>query len=99
MAKEQETFETDDTISSERAAAKSNIQMLTTEEASSTEKAPASDVFSGVLESKERKTERMQILLTKANRKTLEEYSERTGNSKNDIINRLISALGENTDL
>lgn len=69
------------------------------EKESSTEKAPASDVFSGVLESKEKKTERMQILLTKANRKILEEYSKKTGNSKNDIINRLISALGENTDL
>lgn len=69
------------------------------ERESSTEKAPASDVFSGVLENKEKKTERMQILLTKANKKTLEEYSKKTGNSKNDIINRLISALGENADL
>lgn len=69
------------------------------EREASTEKAPASDVFSGVLENKEKKTERMQILLTKANKKTLEEYSKKTGNSKNDIINRLISALGENTDL
>ena len=69
------------------------------EREASTEKAPASDVFSGVLENKEKKTERMQILLTKANKKTLEEYSKKTGNSKNDIINRLISALGENADL
>lgn len=70
-----------------------------TERESSTEKTSASDVFSGVLTRKEKKTERMQILLTEANRRILEEYSQKTGNSKNDIINRLISTLGENTDL
>ncbi len=99
MAKGRDTFETDDTISSERAAARSNINTLITEKAPITEKASASDVFSGVLTRKEKKTERMQILLTEANRKILEEYSQKTGNSKNDIINRLIATLGENTDL
>ncbi len=99
MAKVKDTFETDDTISSERMAAKSNIKVLTTEKTPITEKASASDVFSGVLTRKEKKTERMQILLTEANRKILEKYSQKTGNSKNDIINRLIATLGENTDL
>lgn len=99
MAKEKDTFETDDTISSERMAAKSNIKVLTTEKAISTETASASDIFSGVLAHKEKKTERMQVLLTETNRKILVEYSQKTGNSKNDIINRLISTLGKNTDL
>lgn len=38
MGKEKDTFETDDTISSERMAAKSNIKVLTTEKASSTKR-------------------------------------------------------------
>ena len=38
MAKEKDTFETDDTISSERMAAKSNIKMLTTKKESSTKR-------------------------------------------------------------
>jgi len=70
-----------------------------TERESSTEKASASDVFSGVLENKEKKSRRMQLLLTEANFETLAEVSKKTGRSKNDIINRLISTLGENTDL
>lgn len=69
------------------------------ERESSTEKSSASDVFSGVLENKEKRSERMQLLLTEANHKILKEVSEKTGRSKNDIINRLISTLGENTDL
>lgn len=69
------------------------------EKESSTEKASASDVFSGVLENKEKKSRRMQLLLTEANFETLAEVSKKTGRSKNDIINRLISTLGENTDL
>lgn len=69
------------------------------EKESNTEKAAASDVFSGVLENKEKKSRRMQLLLTEANFNTLAEVSKKTGRSKNDIINRLISTLGENTDL
>ncbi len=38
MGKEKDTFETDDTISSERMAAKSNIKVLTTGKASSTKR-------------------------------------------------------------
>lgn len=70
-----------------------------TERESSTEKVAASDVFSGVLENKEKKSRRMQLLLTEANFETLADVSKKTGRSKNDIINRLISTLGENTDL
>jgi len=62
-------------------------------------KAPASDVFSGVLENKEKKSRRMQLLLTDANFEILVEASKKTGRSKNDIINRLIATLGENTYL
>jgi len=41
----------------------------------------------------------MQLLLTEANFDILADVSKKTGRSKNDIINRLISTLGENTDL
>lgn len=68
------------------------------ERESNTEKA-AADVFSGVLENKEKKSRRMQLLLTEANFDILADVSKKTGRSKNDIINRLISTLGENTDL
>ena len=71
----------------------------TVERESSTEKASASDVFSGVLESKEKKDRRMQLLLTEANFRILDDVSKKTGRSKNDLINRLISTLGENTYL
>lgn len=95
MAMEKDTFETDDTISSERKAAKSNIKTL------AAEKARASGVFSGVLEKekREKKSRRMQILITEGNFETLAKVSERTGRSKNDIINRLIATLKENIDL
>lgn len=66
---------------------------------SSTEKVSASDVFSNVLTRKEKKTERMQILLTETNKQTLVEYSKKTGRSKNDIINELISTLEKYTNL
>lgn len=69
------------------------------EKESSTEKISASDVFSGVLENKEKKSRRMQLLLTEANFEILEDVSQKTGRSKNDIINRLISTLGENIGL
>jgi hypothetical protein len=68
------------------------------EKESNTEKV-AADVFSGVLESREKKSRRMQLLLTEANFDILADVSKKTGRSKNDIINRLISTLGENTDL
>lgn len=68
------------------------------EKESNTEKV-AADVFSGVLENKEKKSRRMQLLLTEANFDILADVSKKTGRSKNDIINRLISTLGENTDL
>lgn len=67
-----------------------------TERESSTEKAPASDVFSGVLEKREKKSRRMQLLLTEANFKILEDTSKETGRSKNDLINLLISTFGKN---
>ena len=70
-----------------------------TERESSTEKAPASDVFSGVLEKREKKSRRMQLLLTEANFKILEDVSKETGRSKNDVINLLISTFGESTGL
>ena len=38
MAREKDTFETDDVISSERMAAKSNIKVLTTEKPSNTKR-------------------------------------------------------------
>lgn len=98
MADKRDTFEADE-ISVERKAAKSNIKMLTEEKASRTEKAPASDVFSGVLEKREKREKRMQLLLTEENAKILADVSKKTGRSKNDLINRLISTLGENTDL
>ncbi len=66
---------------------------------SSTKKISASDVFSNVLTRKEKKTERMQILLTETNKKILVEYSEKIGRSKNDIINELISTLEKYTNL
>lgn len=65
----------------------------------SIENASASDVFSSILENKEKKNRRMQILLTEANFETLTEVSEKTGRSKNDIINRLILTLKENVGL
>ncbi len=100
MASKKDTFEADDTISIERKAAKSNIELMTEKKASSTEKAPASDVFSGVLEKREeKKSRRMQLLLTEANFKILDDASKESGRSKNDLINRLISIFGKNTDL
>lgn len=66
---------------------------------SSAKKVSVSDVFSNVLTRKEKKTERMQILLTETNKKILAEYSEKTGRSKNDIINELISTLEKYTNL
>lgn len=66
---------------------------------SSAKKVSASDVFNNVLTRKEKKTERMQILLTETNKQTLVEYSKKTGRSKNDIINELISTLEKYTNL
>lgn len=72
---------------------------LPEKEANAEKVTAASDIFSNVLTRKEKKTERMQILLTKTNRKTLEEYAEKTGRSKNDIINELISTLEKYAEL
>lgn len=102
MAREKSNeFEAENNISDERKAAKANLKDLDGKKASSARESPAlaSDAFSDVMEKREKKIKRINLLLTEPNFNKLSVLSKKTGASRNEIVNRLIDTCYQNTAL